>query len=559
MPRSERRQHPLVADLRGQLTSGRCGRRDFLRGVTLLGVAAPAAYTIAGQILGEGVVPEARAQGTAPQKGGILKVAMQVQKMDDPATYSWGEMANQTRHTAEYLTITDSNNITHPMLAESWEPNDDLTEWTFKIRKGVTWHNGEELTAEHVKWNVDRWLDPALGSSNRSLSTFAAMVEDDGDAKAVREGAVEVTDSHTIVFRLSKPVLSVPEDLYEYPTAIVHPSFKAPFSDNPIGTGPYTLAELQVGQRCILKRITETTDGQPFTYWGDAPYLDEIHYYDFATDNQLTAFATGDVDTIYEFGLEQIALAEALPGRVIETRTAQTLCFRMQVDQAPFDDIKVRQAIVKASDNDVFPTLVYQGKGEVGENYHVAPIHPEYFRLPKQERDVEGAKALLEEAGYGDGLELTIDVGNTNGTWQQAACELLRDQLGEAGIRLNINVMPPSKYWEIWTQTPFGATAWAHRPLGTQALSLAYRTGVPWNDSHFADAAFDRALDEAEALLDVEERRRAMEPVEKLLQDAAVMVQPLWRPLFTIVNERVQDLQGHPTQYHQFNKVWLSG
>ena len=559
MFRSERRQHPRVAILGEQLASGRCGRRDFLRGVTLLGVAAPAAYAMAGQILGEGVVPEAQAQAATPRKGGILKVAMQVQKMDDPATYSWTEMSNQTRHTAEYLTITDPNNITHPLLAESWEPNDDLTVWILKIRKGVMWHNGEGLTAEHVKWNVDRWLDPALGSSNRSLSTFAAMVEDDGDAKAVREGAVEVTDSHTIVFRLSKPVLSVPEDLYEYPTAIVHPSFKAPFSDNPIGTGPYMLAELAVGDRCILKRITETTDGKPFTYWGDAPYLDEIHYYDFATDNQLTAFATGDVDTIYEFGLEQIALAEALPGRVIEIRTTQTLCFRMQVDQAPFDNVKVRRAIVKASDNYVFPTLVYQGKGDVGENYHVAPIHPEYFRLPKQERDVEAAKALLKEAGHGDRLELTIDVGNTNGTWQQAACELLRDQLGEAGIRLNINVMPPSKYWEIWTQTPFGATSWAHRPLGTQALSLAYRTGVPWNDSHFADAAFDRALNEAEALLDVEERRRAMEPVEKILQDAAVMVQPLWRPIFTIVNERVQDWHGHPAQVHQFNKVWLNG
>ncbi len=559
MFRSERRQHPRVAILGEQLASGRCGRRDFLRGVTLLGVAAPAAYAMAGRILGEGVVPEARAQDAAPQKGGILKVAMQVQKMDDPATYSWTEMSNQTRHTAEYLTIIDPNNITHPMLAESWEPNDDLTVWTLKIRKGVMWHNGEELTAEHVKWNIDRWLDPALGSSNRSLSTFAAMVEDDGDAKAVRDGAVEVTDSHTIVFRLSKPVLSVPEDLYEYPTAILHPSFVPPFSDNPIGTGAYTLAELAVGDRCILKRITETTNGEPFTYWGDAPYLDEIHYYDFATDNQLTAFATGDVDAIYEFGLEQIALAEALPGRVIEIRTAQTLCFRMQVDQAPFDDVKVRRAIVKASDNDVFPTLVYQGKGDVGENYHVSPIHPEYFRLPKQARNVEAAKALLEEAGHGDGLELTIDVGNTNGTWQQAACELLRDQLGEAGIRLNINVIPASKYWEIWTQTPFGATSWAHRPLGTQALSLAYRTGVPWNDSHFTDAAFDQALNEAEALLDVEERRQAMERVETILQDAAVMVQPLWRPVFTIVNERVQDWHGHPAQVHQFNKVWLSG
>src|SRR5690606_23003905 len=114
----------------------------------------------------------------------------------------------------------------------------------------------------------------------------------------------------------------------------------------------------------------------------------------------------------------------------------------------------------------------------------------------------------LAEAGYADGVELTIDCGNTDGPWHQTVCEIMRDQMKDAGIKLNINVMPASKYWEIWDKTPFGITAWTHRPLGTMVLSLGYRTGVPWNESAFASPEFDAALDDAEATLDTEARRQ---------------------------------------------------
>jgi peptide/nickel transport system substrate-binding protein len=543
----ERRVHPYIPRLVAQLEARRVDRREFLRTATLLGMSSAAAYGIAGRILGENLVDPALAQSGTPKKGGTLRVAMEVQKMDDPATYSWVQMSNQTRPIAEYLAITGPDNVTRPMLAESWEASDDLKTWTFKLRQGVKWHNGEDFVADHVVWNVERWRNPDLGSSNIGLSTFASM------------DSVEAVDPHTVRFNLNKPVLSAPEDCYNYPTAILHPSFTPPFSDNPIGTGPYTLGEpLAVGDRCILKRITQTTDGQEFKYWGEEPYLDEIHYYHYDADNQLTAFASGDVDTIYAFGIEQFEFAEALPGAIVAAETAQTLCCRFKVTEPPFDNVKVRQALVKAADNSVYPGLVFQGKSRVGENHHVSPIHPEYFQLPPLERDVEAAKALLEEAGVApESLQLSIDVGNTDGPWHQTVCEIWRDQLKDIGVNLNINVMPASKYWEIWDKTPFGATSWTHRPLGTMVLSLGYRTGVPWNESSYGNKDFDAALDDAEATLDVEARRAKMEKVEKILQDDAVMLQPVWRPVFTIITEQVKGYSGHPTQYHQFNQVWL--
>ena len=553
------RRHPLVEQTRRDLAAGRIGRREFLRTVTLLGLSSAAAYGMAGRILGEDLVDPAHAQGDAsPRRGGILRVAMQVQKMDDPATYNWVEMSNQSRHTLEYLAITGADNVTRPMLAESWEPSDDLKTWTFNIRRGVKWHNGDEFVADHVRWNVERWCQPALGSANTGLSSIGAMLERVDGEQRLRDGAIEVLDDYTIRFNLAVPVLSVPEDFYNYPMAILHPSFEPPFSANPIGTGPYTMTELAVGDRCILRRVTETTTGEPFEYWGGEVYLDGIDYYNFDEDNQLVAFAGDDVDTIYEFGIEQYEFARALPGTILEARTSQTLCCRFKVTEAPFDDVRVRQALVKGIDNNVFRDLVFQGTGDVGWNHHVAPVHPAYFELPAMERDVEGAKALLAEAGYGDGLELTIDVGNTDGPWHQTVCEIMRDQWSDIGVRLNINVMPASRYWEIWDKTAFGATAWTHRPLGTMILALGYRSGVPWNETAYANPEFDAALAEAEATFDVEERRAKMERVEQILQDDAVMVQPIFRPVFTIVNDRVQGLEPHPTQYHQFTKVWLA-
>jgi len=559
-----KRVHPYIPELCEQLRKEEIGRRDFLRTATLLGVSATAAYAMANKITGQSSSVTRTAQAQTPQKGGRLRSSMRVQRMDDPATYDWTQMSNQTRHILEYLTRTGSDNITRPYLAEGWEASDDLKTWTISLRKDVTWSNGDAFNADDVVHNFTRWLDPNTGSSNVGL--FAGMVEEvdtgekneDGSAKMAKkmiDGAIEKVDDHTVRLNLSRSELAIPENLYNYPTAIVHRRFDeegGDLSKNPVGTGPYELVEFQVGERCMLKR----RDG---AYWGGEIYLDEILYIDHGDDAMagVSALASGQVDHVYDIEVTSIDVVERLPNAVLhQAVTAQTGVARMRVTEKPFDDVRVRQAVAACMDHAKLLEIAYRGRGAPGENHHVAPIHPEYFQLPTLKPDVEKAKALLAEAGH-SGLTIKIDLGQAE-SWHLAAMQGFKEQLAPAGITLELNPMPGASYWDVWDKTPFGFTSWTHRPLGVMVMNLAYRSGVPWNESAYNNPEFDKALDEAGAILDVNERRKAMEKVQKIIQDDAVIAQPLWRAIFSAATKNVMGYQVHPTQYHQFQDVWLA-
>ena len=546
-------EHALVPTLKRQLAERQIGRREFVRYATLLGMAAPAAYAVASRITGEPLVSPVAAQGSLP-KGGTLRLAMRCQDLKSPHTYSWVESSNSARQVVDYLTVTGVDNITRPGLIEKWEPSPDLKTWTLRVRKSVKWHNGRQFTADDVVWNIKRVLDPKTGSSVLGLMKGFLLEDyetgekdDKGNPKKSSRlwdaNAIQKVDDFTVKLNGKTAQLAVPEQLFHYPFLILDPAENGEFKVGSNGTGAFTLVENEVGRRQVLKARK-----QP--YWGGGPYLDQLEFIDLGDDPaaSVAALASKQVDGLYGADIVQLEALQKIPHvQMYQVTTAYTATARMQPVK-PFDDKRVRQAMRYAIDSNAVLQIAHRGLGQPGENHHVSPVHPEYAKLPMQPRDVAKAKKLLTDAGYPNGIDVEIAC-KPYPAWELLAVQTMVEQWKEAGIRVKINVMPSTQYWEVWTKVPFGFTTWAHRPLGIMSLGLAYRSGGSWNESKYSNPEFDKLLTQAEGTLDVNQRREIMARLEGILQDDGPIVQPVWRAIFTFHDKRVQGFKPHPTIY----------
>jgi peptide/nickel transport system substrate-binding protein len=549
---ADNREHPSIPTLKRQLAEGQIDRREFLRYATLLGLSAPAAYAAVRAITGERLVGEARAQGALP-KGGTLRIGMRCQDVKDPHTFSWVPRSNTVRQVCDYLTTTGTDNITRPALCEKWEASPDLKTWTLRLRKTVKWHNGRQFTADDAVWNIKRVLDPKTGSSVLGLmkgfilDEFETGEKDDkgNPKKSTRlwdANAVQKVDDFTVKLNGKTPQIAVPEWLFHYPFLILDPAENGEFKVGSNGTGAFQLVENQLERKQVLKARKD--------YWGGGPYLDTLEFIDLGDDAaaQIAALSSKQVDGLYEAAIVQLDAIQKLNHvQMYQITTAQTAVARTHPVK-PFDDKRVRQALRYAIDTNAVLQLAHKGLGTVGEHHHVSPIHPEYAKLPPFQRDVAKAKKLLADAGYPSGIDAEIAC-KPDPPWELLAVQALVEQWKDAGIRVKINVMPSTQFWEVWTKVTFGFTGWTHRPLGTMVLGLAYRTGVPWNEAKYSNKDFDTLLTQAEGTLDVNKRREVMAKLEAILQDDGPIVQPLWRSVFTYMDKRVQGFKMHPTQY----------
>ncbi|HXQ65385.1 MAG TPA: ABC transporter substrate-binding protein [Alphaproteobacteria bacterium] len=552
------REHAYIPVLKQQLAERRIDRREFLRSATLLGMSAAAAYAFAGKLAGGDFAAPAAAQADMP-KGGVIRIGMRCQDLKSPHTYSWVESSNAARLVYDYLTVTGVDNVTRPALCEKWEASDDLKSWTLHLRKDVKWHNGRKFTADDVMWNLKHVLDPKTGSSVLGLFKGFSLEEYDAGEKDAKgnpkkstklwdANALEKLDDYTVRLNGKTPQLAIPENLFHYPLLILDPESGGVHKVGANGTGAFTMVEDEVGRRQVYKPVKG--------YWGQGPYVDEWQYIDLGDEAAafLSALASKQVDGLYAGEVAQLdAMKQLSHVAMYEVGTAYTAVARVQ-PQKPFDDKRVRQALRYATDPASVLQISYRGLGVAGEHHHVASVHPEYAKLAPFTRDVAKAKQLLADAGYPTGIDVEI-AARPQPDWELVAVQTMVEQWKEAGIRVKINVMPSTQYWDVWTKVPFGFTTWAHRPLGIMVLGLAYRTGVPWNESHYSNPEFDKLLSEAEGLLDVEKRRAVMAKLEAIMQDDGPIVQPVWRSLFTFMDKRVKGFKMHPTGYIFGNEI----
>ena len=527
--------HPAAVAYAQETFDGTLSRREFLSRATALGVTATTAYSLIG------LSAPAHAAGHMAQ-GGTLRIQQDVRPLKDPPTFDWPQLANVARGWLEYLIEYSRDGVFSGRLLESWEVNDDATQYTLNIRPAVMWNDGTPFTSADVAYNITRWSDTTI-EGNSMASRLSAIINPDTGKLA--DGAMTVVDDMTIVLNLANPDITLVATFSDYPSAVVQNGFSGDPAQNQVGTGPYKMVEYEVGVKAVLERNTD------HTWWGEGAALDRIEFIDLGVEGSahVAAAESDEIDMVYETVGEFVGLMDTIGWTKSEALSANSVVLRTnQVAEdadgmKPYADARVRRALAMATDNAVLLELGYDGLGSVAENHHVCPIHPEYAELPAPVYDPEGARALMEEAGM---LDFEHELISIDDTWRKNTTDALAAQLRDAGFKVKRTVLPGSTFWNDWAKYPFSSTDWGHRPLGVQNLTLAYKSGVAWNETAFANEEFDTLLAEASAIADAAKRSEVMARIQTIMQEEGVVIQPYWRSVYRHHKENVVGAETHP-------------
>ena len=524
-------------------------RREFLAMATTFGATTATAYAMLGMN-----APVLASEN--PKIGGTIRIGMVVRAGKDPRSYDDSPQANISRGWLEYLVRYTHQSTFEPMLLESWDISEDAKTYILNVRPGVTWHNGDPLTADHVAYNITRWCDKEA-EGNSMAGRFGSLI--DADTGRAAKGAIEVVDGMTVRLNLPKPDITLIAGMADYPAAIVHPSAgnADPFLA-PLGTGPYTLESHEVGVKAVLVR----KQGHKWWNEGQGAYLDRIEYIDVGTDPAIivNSYESEEIDANYESSGEFVALLTGLGLEQNEVVTAATVVIRpnqmAEIDgRKPYADARVRRALSMAVDNSVLLELGVNGLGTTAQNHHVCPIHPEYADVDRLPHDPVAALALMKEAGM---EEFEHELISIDDDWRKDTTDAMAGQLREAGIKVKRTVIPGSSFWNDWAKFPFSSTNWNMRPLGVQILALAYRSGEAWNETGFDNPEFDGLLAEALATPDADKRRDIMAKLETIMLEEGVVTQPYWRSLYNHNRPNVKGMGMHPTFEIHMDKIWLN-
>lgn len=478
-----------------QFAKGRISRREFM-GRTLAASA--------GASLG-GLLP-AMALAEEPKKGGYARFGMSDASQQDsanPATWpaSFTETVFNGSMCNNLTEITPEGKIVGD-LAESFEPADNAKKWIFKIRKGVTFHNGKPLTMEDIIQSYQYHMAPDSTSGARSVLGQVESIAADGP--------------DTIVFTLKFGSADFPFITADYHLAIMQAKEGGGINwEQMIGTGAFILENFEPGVSAKMTR-------NPNYHKNNKPYFDEVEFIGINDwTARLNALTTGEVDVIGDLDLRNIPLIERNPDLTVDRVGAlRHWTFDMDTSVAPYNDPNVRMALKYAMDRDEIVKKVFLGEAKKGNDNPVAEIVPFYANpAPQHDYDIEKAKDYLKKAGL---TSLTADLSCADGAFPGAmeAAALYKEQAAKAGITINIIREAEDGYWDnVWLKKPFNASDWYGRPTCDWVLSVGYAADAAYNNTHWKNDRFNELLVSARAETDQAKRAQQYAEMQQILHD----------------------------------------
>lgn len=494
-------------------------RRHFLK-FTAAGVAA----SVVGPI-GLDLTPEQAASLAARRQSGTLRIAWNPTFTLDPLSASADSEISFLNAVYDYLIDTDAQSALVPRLASEWAISDDGLAYTLKIREGVKFHDGSDLTVDDVIWTFNRLKTPETPTGN-----LYANIE-----------SIEAGENNSVVFKLTNTNPDFLYDLSDNHAVILKaeaPDIGVEFN----GTGPFKLAEFLAADRAVFSANTD--------YWGGAPGVETLEFIYF-DDNQaaVDALRGGIVDVAVRMdNATFLALADETGLSSVSLPTNGHDLVRLRSDREPGNNEKVRQAFKLATDRDEIFNRVQLGLGAVGRDSPIGPLFGDYYSedTPLPARDPEAAKALLAEAGYPDGLDMTLYIPNTGD--RPTLGEVLQAQWEEAGIRIQIELQDEATYYgeNGWLEVDLGITPWGSRPRPQFYLETSLKTGAVWNESHFSDEELDALIVTAGTTLDEQERINTYKEIQRILIERGPIIVPYFFASLGISAESVQSFNMHP-------------
>ena len=538
-----------------ELVSGNLSRRDFLRRGSTIGMSVPLLGAILSACGGANNLSSSSGTSTAagtPKKGGTLKVATQAPSAAvNPLTVSDSGGLAMLNQTGEFLAFDNNLKLMlEPMLALSWSPNKDGSVWTFKLRPGVTFHNGQPMTADDVVYSLQQYSDPKNASN--ALSALGGVLVPSG---------VKKVDSMTVAFHLTAPNGNFPylvsSDNYN---AIIVPKGTdfTKWQSTFMGTGAFK-----------YKSYTQNVGAQFVanpSHWGGGPYLDGTDFTFYTSQPpQILALQGGQVDVITQFVVQGAQGLLNNPGfTIITLKSSNHRELSMRNDQAPFTDSRVRQAVALTMDRPGMVAALLAGKGLLGNDSAFSPVFPSTdLSIPQRAQDIAKAKQLLAAAGHANGFTTQL----VSEIYQEipALAQVMKANMAKAGINANLKIETQTQYYgkstignSDWLDGTMSLVDYGSRGVPNVFLASTLTSKGTWNAARFKNPTYDKLVEQYVAAVDLQTQKQIAGKIQTLLLQETPIVIAYFIDGLTASKSNVHGL--NPTSISQIflDKAYMS-